>query len=150
MNMESLTTEMIAVGAIVLNNASAESGKNLGKTFSAQLGKLVQLIRNKPMAKMQALLGTGDSMDAPNKLPADYSQAVQELQSQATKDPELTQAIQSVEATVRAEPELLQKVQKLATALNEEPTLIQNNAKLAEKIGIVVQGGTVNLGNMTF
>ena len=148
--MEPLTTAAIAASALVLNKAYEKIGEKLGEAFSAQLGRLVQLIRNKPMTKTQALLGTGDSMDAPNKLPADYSQAVQELQSEATKDPELTQAIQSVEATVRAEPELLLKVQKLATALNEEPTLIQNNVKLAEKIGIVVQGGTVNLGNITF
>jgi hypothetical protein len=109
----------------------------------------VQLIRNKPMAKTQALLATGDSVGT-NKPPADHSQAVQELESEAAKDPELALALQSLETTIKAEPELLQKVQKLSAAIKEEPTLIQNNAKLAEKIGMVVQGGTVNLGNITF
>lgn len=149
--MEPLTTAALAASAIVLNKAYEEIGKKLGETFSNQLGKLVQLIRNKPMAKTQALLATGDSVDA-NKPPADHSQAVQELQSEATRDPELALALQNLEATVKAEPELLQKVQKLAAALKEEPTLIQNNAKLADKIGMVVQGGTVKIDNinMTF
>ncbi len=144
-----LTTAAIAASAIVLNKAYEEIGKKLGEAFSDQIGKLVQLIRNKPMAKTQALLATGDSVDT-NKPPADHSQAVQELESEAAKDPELALVLQSLEATVKAEPELLQKVQNLATMLAEEPTLIQNNAKLAEKIGIVVQGGTVNINNMTF
>jgi hypothetical protein len=147
--MEPLTTAAIAASALVLNKTYEEIGKKLGEAFSDQIGKLVQLIRNKPMAKTQALLATGDSVDA-NKPPVYHSQAVQELESEATKDPELALTLQSLEATVKAEPELLQKVQNLATMLAEEPTLIQNNAKLAEKIGIMVQGGTVNIGNITF
>jgi hypothetical protein len=147
--MEPLTTAAIATSAIILNKAYEEMGKKLGEAFSTQLGKLVQLICNKPMAKTQALLGTGDSVDA-NKPPADLSQAAQELESEATKDPGFALALQSLEATVKAEPELLQKVQKLAMALKEEPNIIQNNTKLAEKIGMVVQGGTVKIDNMNF
>jgi pimeloyl-ACP methyl ester carboxylesterase len=46
--------------------------------------------------------------------------------------------------------EVQKKVEETAKAHKEEPILIQNNAKLAEKIGVVVQDGTVNLDNMTF
>jgi hypothetical protein len=148
--MEPLTTAAIATATLLLHKATEKTGEKLGEAFSTQLGKLVQLIHKKPLDKMQALLKAGNPEDAKNRSSADFSQAVQELQDEAEKEPELTEVIKAVEATVKADPALLEKVQKVAAAVKADPSLIQNNAKLAEKIGMLVQGGTVNIQNLTF
>jgi len=140
--MEPLTTGAIAIGALILNKAFEETGKELGKAVSQQVGNLLQLLKKKPLAKTEAITQAEPS--------ADFKQAVVELETVAKSDDEVSQAILAVEASVKADPELWQKIHDTAKAVNNEPTLIQNNSKLAEKIGLVVQGGTVNLQNLSF
>ncbi len=140
--MEPLTTGAIAIGMLILKKAFEKTGDKLGEAVSAQVGSLVQLVKTKLLKKTEAVAEA-----APG---ADFQQAVAELETAAVNDQEVSQAILAVESLVKADPELLQKIQDTAQAVKDEPALIQNNAKLAEKIGLVVQGGTVNIQTLSF
>ena len=140
--MEPLTTGAIAVGILILKKAFEKTGDKLGEAVSTQVGSLVQLIKTKLLKKTEAVAEAAPA--------ADFQQAVMELETAATTDDEISQAILAVETLVKADPELLQKIQETAQAVKDEPALIHNNAKLAEKIGLVVQGGTVNIQTLSF
>jgi hypothetical protein len=124
--MEPLTTGAIAIGALILNKAFEETGKELGKAVSQQVGNLLQLLKKKPLAKTEAIAQAEPS--------ADFKQAVVELETVAKGDDEVSQAILAVEAAVKADPELLQKIQTTVQTVNGQPTIIQNYSKLADEI----------------
>lgn len=124
--MEPITTSAIAIGALILNKASEEAGKELGKAFSHQVGNLVQLLKKKPLDKTEAIVQAAPS--------ADFKLAVSEIETIAKTDDEVAQAILAVEAAVKAEPELLQKIQITVQTVNGQPTIIQNYSKLADEI----------------
>jgi len=140
--MEPLTTATIAVSTLILKKAFEKTGDKLGEAVSNQIGGLMQLFKKKPLAKTEALAQAEPS--------ADFKQAVSELEASAKNDDEVSQAILAIESAVKADPDLLRKIQETAQAIKNEPTLIQNNAKLAEKIGLVVQGGKVEIQNFSF
>ncbi len=62
----------------------------------------------------------------------------------------LTRPGKAIATTVEADPDLLEKVRNTAVLVKEQPVLIQNQTKLAEKIGLVVQGGEVNIETFSF
>ncbi|MFN8967483.1 MAG: hypothetical protein ACK5XR_01805 [Pseudanabaena sp.] len=140
--MEPLTTGAIAIGTLILKKAFEKTGDKLGEAVSTQIGNLLNLLKKKPLAKTDAIAQAEPS--------ADFKLAVSELETVAKNDDEVSQAILAVEAAVKADPDLLQKIQETAKAVKDEPTLIQNNAKLAEKIGLVVQGGKVEIQTFSF
>ncbi len=79
--------------------------------------------------------------------PLDYGQAVLEVNALAQSDPELETELKRLVAAVQQDPsptlqQLLQDVNE--TLKNQQPT-VQNVGKLAEKIGMVVQGGSVSI-----
>ena len=138
--METLTTAAIAVGTLILKQVFEKTGDKLSEAVTNQIGTLMQLLKKKLLPKTEAIAQAEPS--------ADFKQAVLELETAANTDDEISQVILGVEAAVKADPELLQKIQTTARVVQYEPTLIQNNTKLAEKIGLVVQGGIVNLQNL--
>jgi len=140
--MEPLTTAAIAVSTLILKKAFEKTGDKLGEAVSNQITGLMQLLKKKPLAKTEAI-----TKDEPS---ADFKQAVSELETAAKNDHEISQAILAIETAVKADPDLLQKIHETAQAIENEPTLIQNNAKLAEKIGLVVQGGKVEIQTFSF
>lgn len=137
-----MTSGAIAVATLILNKAFEKTGEKLGEAVSQQISRLWQLIRRKPLPKTAAI----EQADQP----VDFGQAVLEVETVAATDSELTQTLNDLATIVKADPALLKKLQNTAEAIEAEPTIIQNNAKLAEKIGMVVQGGTVNLDRMSF
>jgi hypothetical protein len=140
--MEPLSSAAIAVATLLLTKMLEKTGENIGDVVSSQVGELWQFIKRKPLTQ-STVIEQGDQ-------PVDFGQAVLEIESAATTDLELAQAVDQLAAIVKADPTLLDRVQTTAESVKQEPTLIQNNVKLAEKIGMVVQGGTVNLDNMSF
>ncbi len=140
--MEPLTSGAIAVATLILNKASEKIGEKLGETVTQQVNKLLLLIKDKSLPKTTAIEQAEQV--------GDYGKAVLELETAASQDSELAQTIQEIETSIKADPILLHKIQKTAQAVKNEPTLIQNNTKLAEKIGLLVQGGTVNIDNLSF
>jgi hypothetical protein len=139
--MEPLTSAAIAIATLLFTKASEKSGEKLGEVISTQTGRLLQLIKRKSLPKTSAI---------ETAQPIDYGQAVLELETAAQSDAELAQTIQQLAAIIQANPQLLKQIQATANAVESEPAIVQNQTKLAEKIGIVNQGGTINLDNMSF
>jgi len=138
--MEPLTTAAITVASLVLKKTFEKTGDKLGEAFSNQIGGAIQLFKKKPLEKTKEIIQANPS--------ANFQQAVLELEILAKTDDEISQAILATEKAVKADPELLQKIHTIAKAIKDEPILIQNNSKLAEKIGLVVWGGNVNVQNL--
>lgn len=139
--MEPLSSAAIAVATLILNKTFEKTGENLGEVVSSQIGKLWQLIKRKQLPQTTAI----EQADQP----VDFGKAVLEVESTSKNDAELAQVIEQLASFIEADPELFRKVQSTAEAVKQETSLIQNNAKLAEKIGLLVQGGTVNIENFT-
>lgn len=140
--MTPLTSAAISVGALILTKAFEKTGDKLGEAVSNQVGNLLQLLKKKTITKTEMIAQAEPS--------ADFKLAVSELETVAKTDDEVSLAILAVENAVKDDPELLQKIQATVKVVKDEPTLIQNNAKLAEKIGLVVQGGKVEIQTFSF
>jgi hypothetical protein len=138
--MEPLSSAAIAVATIILTKALEKTGEGLGEVFTNQVGQLAKLVRDKNLPKTVAI-------EKANQ-PVDYGEAVLELEVAEKTDPELARMIGALAETVQTNPNLLKKVQELTNLVKREPSIIHNHSKLAEKIGMVVQGGTVNLDTM--
>lgn len=134
--MEPLSSAAIAVATLILNKASEETGKELGKAISHQIGKLGQLVKGK--APKTAAIEQADQ-------PVDYGQAVLELESATKTNSELSQTVEELAAAVQADPKLAQLVPAYAEKLEQsQPTTIQNYGKLADEIKNLFQGNTFN------
>jgi hypothetical protein len=134
--MEPLTSAAIAIATLIFTKASEKSGEKLGEAISTQAGKLLQLIKSKSLPKTSAIETTQ---------PIDYGQAVLELATAETTDPELAQSVQELVAAVQADPKLAQVVSAYAEALRKsQPSTVQNYSNLAEEIKNVFQGNTFN------
>jgi hypothetical protein len=125
-----------------LNKTLEKTGEKLGEAFTHQVGQLVKLVRGKDLPKTNVI----EKADQP----VDYGAAVLELEAAEKGDPELSGAIAALANQVQTDPELLKRVQEIAKVVRNEPSMIHNHSKLAEKIGMVVQGGTVHINTMSF
>lgn len=141
--MEPLSSAAVAVATLILKKAFEKTGEKLGEAVSSQASQLMQLIRRKPLPKTSAIERTDQQVN--------FGQAVLEVEDAAKKDSELAEAVQQLDAIVKVDPKLAEAISVYSRALQQSPpTTVQNYGKLAEKIGIVVQGGTVNLDTMSF
>jgi len=152
--MEPLTPALVAVATLILKKAFEKTGEKLGEVVSAQAGQLgevvsaqathlMQLIRHKPLPQARAIEQT--------EQPVDVGQAIIEVETVGQSDPELKQAVDELAGSVMTDPKLAPTVAAYAEALQQaQPTTIQNYGKLAEKIGMVVQGGTGKVDSMSF
>jgi hypothetical protein len=140
--MEPLTSSTIAIATLILNKAFEKTGEKLGEAISQQVSKLKQLVLQRSLTKTSAIEKANH--------PVNFGQAVLELEAVSAADGELAQALDELAASVEADPILLQRIQKTAQIVQAEPTIVQNNVKLAEKLGVLVQGGTVHIDNMSF
>jgi hypothetical protein len=77
--------------------------------------------------------------------PLNWQQTVVDVEAITQTDTEIAQAVEAVETTLREHPELQQKI---ATEIQSQPTIINNSAKLAEKINTLIQGTTIEGGNV--
>jgi hypothetical protein len=141
--MEPLTSTAFAVATLILNKAYEKVGEKLGETVSQKVGKLIKIVRKKPLPQVAVI--------EKSEQPVNYEQAVLELESAMKADPELAQVVEELAMAVKANPELVKKLQDVASVSKNEPNIIQNYTKLAEKIGVVVQGGgAINIDTMSF
>jgi hypothetical protein len=140
--MEPLSSAAVVISSLIVTKAFEKTGEKLGEVFTDRLGKFINLIRGKELPKTKAVETKAET--------ADYEEAVKELEAATQSDTELSEAVQVLAQTVEADPSLLEKVRNTAVLVKDEPNIIQNQTKLAEKIGLVVQGGTVNIENFSF
>lgn len=138
--MEPLSSAAIVVSSLIATKAFEKTGEKLGEAFTNQVSKLLSLSSRKMLPKVQQI------QKEPEK--AQYEEAVTELELATKSDVELRSAVYDMAEAVRRDPQLLEKVQGAALLIKNEPHLVQNQTKLAEKIGVVHQGGTLNIETM--
>ncbi|MEH2292545.1 hypothetical protein [Nostoc sp.] len=125
--MEPVSLTAAAIATLVVTKAFEKTGEILGTKALEQGGKLLSLLKRKEPI-------TASGIELAQTQPLDYGQAslVEQVEQAAKKDPEIAQAVEALADTVKS-----------------QASLIQNFSKLAEKIGIVVQGGTVNIEKLS-
>ncbi|QSV63141.1 MAG: hypothetical protein HEQ26_10685 [Dolichospermum sp. DL01] len=132
--MEPLTTGAIAVATVLATKALEKIGENIGDTLSHQTQQFLELLK-------QRLPGTFAAIEQAPAQPLNYGQAVLEIETAATTDPNISQAIQELVAAAKAAQN-----PKIADIL-----ATPNLEKLADKIGMVVMsGGTGTINTMNF
>lgn len=140
--MEPLSSAAIVIASLIATKAFEKTGEKLGEAFTDRLGKFINLVKSKNLPKTQEIQEKSDSVD--------FNTAVQELEVATQSDHELSTAVLELTQVVESDPKLLEKVRNTAVLVKDQPSLIQNQTKLAEKIGLVVQGGEVNIENFSF
>lgn len=139
--MEPLSSAAIAIAALIFNKAFEKTGEHLGESFSTHLGKFLKIAKKKALSKTQAIEA--------GAINADYTSAVHEIETAIDIDAEIAAAVIELSRIVESDSILYDKVQKIAALEENENNVIQNQSKLAEKIGLVVQGGEVNIDNFS-
>jgi hypothetical protein len=132
--MEPLTTVAIAVATLLATKALEKIGENIGDTLYNKTQQFSELLK-------QRLPGTFAAIEQAPEQPLNYGQAVLEIETAATTDPNISQAIQELVAAAKAAQN-----PKIADIL-----ATPNLEKLADKIGMVVMsGGTGTINTMNF
>ena len=132
--MEPFTTGAIAVATVLATKALEKIGENIGDTLSHKTQQFLELLK-------QRLPGTFAAIEQAPEQPLNYGQAVLEIETAATTDPNISQAIQELVAAAKAAQN-----PKIADIL-----ATPNLEKLADKIGMVVMsGGTGTINTMNF
>lgn len=140
--MEPLSSAAVVISSLIVTKAFEKTGEKLGEVFADRLGKFINLVKGKALPKTQAVEAKAEA--------ANYEEAVTELELATKSDTELNAVVLELAQTVESDPSLLEKVRNTTVLVQDEPTIIQNQTKLAEKIGLVVQGGEVNIENFSF
>ena len=141
--MDPLTIAATAVAATMMTKAFEKTGEKLGEKVFDQSEKFLTSLRIKSPETASAI------QKVPQE-PLDFGQAVLEVDALAKTDSELAKTIQVLAATVEQDPnlKLAKIVQEIITTLKSQQPTVQNMGKLAEKIGLVVQGGSVSIQNL--
>ena len=140
--MEPLSSVAVVISSLIVTKAFEKTGEKLGEVFTEHLGKFISLIKRKALPKTQAVQEKSQA--------ANYDEAVKELETATQTDTELETAVKELAQMVESDPFLLEKVHNTAVLVKDSPNIIHNQTQLAEKIGLVVQGGTVNIENFSF
>lgn len=141
--MDPLTIAATAVAATVITKAFEKTGEKLGEKVFDQSEKFLTSLRRQSPETASAI------QKAPQE-PLDFGQAVLEVDALAKIDSELADTIQILAATAAQDPNprLTEMVQTIISTLKSQQPTVQNMGKLAEKIGLVVQGGSVSIQNL--
>lgn len=142
--MEPLTLAATAIAATIMAKFWEKTGEKLSEELFEKSEEFYKSLKRKAPE-------TASSIEKATHTPAKYGQAVLEVQAIAQKDAELAADMQVLAIAAQQEPNVaLQQViqEVLATLQNQQPT-VQNIGKVAEKIGLLVQGGTVNIQNLS-
>ncbi|MEO0840002.1 MAG: hypothetical protein AAF063_14015 [Cyanobacteria bacterium J06643_5] len=126
-----ITPAKIAV--LVITKALEKAGEQLGNKVIEEGNKLLSLLKRKKPDTAASVEKVAQQTELAEQQSQDYNELIKKLEDAASEDSEIAAAIQAV-----------------AEAVKSQPSTINNYAKLAEKIGIVVQGGEVNIDNFNF
>lgn len=142
--MEPLTLAATAIAATIMTKFWEKTGEKLSEELFEKSDDFYKSLKRKAPETALAI----------EKIPqnsSEYGQTVLEVRAIADSDVEFVEEMESLAAVAQREPnEKLQQVieEILYTFQNQQPT-VQNIGKVADKIGLLVQGGTVNIQNFS-
>jgi hypothetical protein len=131
-----------AVATTVMTKALEKTGEKLGeKVFDRSEQFLASLKQKSPT--------TSFAIERVQQ-PLDYGKAVLEVEALAKKDPEIERVVLELSTAAEETPnvELREVIREIMDSLKEQEPTIQHLGKLAEKIGLVVYGGSVSITNL--
>jgi hypothetical protein len=144
--MEPLTLAAIAVATTVMTKALEKTGEKLGEKVFGQTEKFVASLKHKSPQTITAIEKIPEA-------PLDYGRAVLEIEALAKADSEVAEELKTLVAVATEDPnaKLIEAIQEIVTTLKSQSqeSNTQKLSKLAEKIGLVVYGGTVSIENFT-
>jgi hypothetical protein len=141
--MDPLTVAATAIAATVMTKALEKTGEKLGEKVFDQSEKFLDSLKLRSPS-------TASAIQKASEEPLDYGLAVLEIEALAKTDNELANTIQVLAEVAEEDPnpKLTEIVQEIVNSIKSQQPTTQNMGKLAEKIGIVVQGGTVSIQNI--
>lgn len=142
--MEPLTLAATAIAATIMTKFWEKTGEKLSEELFEKSEEFYKSLQQKAPETVSAIEKMPQNSSA-------YGQAVLETRAIADTDVELVEEMESLAAVAQNEPnEQLQQIigEILYTLQNQQPT-VQNIGKVADKIGLLVQGGTVNIQNFS-
>ena len=142
--MEPLTLAATAIAATILTKFWEKTGEKLSEELFEKSEEFYRSLKKKAPE-------TASAIEKAPQAPMEYGQAVLEVQAIAQRDTELANHMQVLAIAAQQEPNaaLQQVIQEVLTTLQNQPPTVQNVGKVAEKIGLLVQGGTVNIQNFS-
>lgn len=149
--MDFLMLAVIGISTIIMTKALEKTGEKLGENLFEQTGKLISLLQKK---FPKSLANIRKLSENPSENPSDYNQLVLEIERLAKLDPEIAEELKTlVELANKEENQKLNEIiQTIKTTLKSQTQ--QSNtekiSKIADKIGVVVQGGTNQFGDIKF
>lgn len=141
--MDPLTLAATAIAATIMTKFWEKTGEKLGEKVFTESEKFLGALKKRSPE-------TATAIEKAPEQPLDYGQAVLEVQTLAERDFEIAEVIQALVLAAEEEPnaKLTSITQEIINALRNQQPTVQNAGKLAEKIGIVVQGGSVSIQNI--
>ena len=128
---------LTAVGTVtlLLTKGVEKFGENIAEEVWQKGKAFLDILKRKAPSHAEAIEKFVEQPMLAEQQPADYEIAV---------------LVEQIESVTAQDPELQQAAQAVVDALRMQPGMIVNMRKLAEKIGLVVQGGTVQIDKFTF
>jgi hypothetical protein len=141
--MDPLTLAATAIAATIMTKFWEKTGEKLGEKVFTESEKFLGALNKKSPETVTAI-------EKSSEQPLDYGQAVLEVQALAARDSEIAEAIQSLVLVAEEESNVRLRniAQEIINALGNQQPTVQNAGKLAEKIGVIVQGGSVSIQNI--
>ncbi|MEM7063942.1 MAG: hypothetical protein AAF572_12355 [Cyanobacteria bacterium P01_B01_bin.77] len=142
--MEPLTLAATAIAATIMTKFWEKTGEQLSEELFEKSEEFYKSLRRK--APQTAL-----AIETMPQSTQEYGQVVLEVSEIAKQDAELVNEMQSLATVVKREPNesLKQVIQEILHTLQTQQPTVQNIGKIADKIGLLVQGGTVNIQNVS-
>jgi hypothetical protein len=127
--MEPISLSAGVIATLVLTKAIEKTGEKLGEKTLEKSADLLKMLKRKSPDTAKAIELATQNPELSQQKPEDYGIAI--LQAK-------------VEEAAQLDSEVAEAVEAVASEINSKPASIQNFTKLAEKIGMLVQGGTIN------
>lgn len=126
--MEPLTAGVIIT--LIATKAFEKTGEKLSESVWNQVNQFLTSLKRKDPQTAAALEQVAQQPALTEQQPEQFGTAV---------------LSKRVEAAIQANPELEQTAEAVKSSVQAQPSTVQNLTKLADKIGILVQGGYVNI-----
>ena len=142
--MDPLTMAATAIAATIMTKFWEKTGEKLSEELFEKSEQFYKSLKNKAPE-------TASAIEKIPQAPAEYGQTVLEVKAIAESDVELVEEMQTLATTAQQEPNetLQQVIREILYSLQNQQPSVQNLGKVADKIGLLVQGGTVNIQNFS-
>ncbi|MGB0562673.1 MAG: hypothetical protein ACPGVO_12855 [Spirulinaceae cyanobacterium] len=142
--MEPLTLAATAIAATIMTKFWEKTGEQLSEELFERSEAFYNVLT-------QRAPQTASAIERLPQAPSAYGATVIEVEAMAQQDVTLAHTIQRLAELAAQEPnpELQGVIAEIINATQSQPPTVQNMGKIAEKIGLLVQGGTVNIENFS-